>query len=293
MTDLDSAVANLRTAFKQAAAELEGRMQAATGNVHEAVSQRVQLAKDLGIASNLGLLFETLENKPGRTLLREWKEPLRPKNLEVTKDDRRKLIRFTLGEETFQLDLDVGRPGTLPDGEYYQSAEMKLTRDQEVLFESTLDVGRDRDLGYWHHPARGQVLTVRSFRPGEWIADITECAESLRHAQEVERIKKKYDPEKARELTERFGLDQEGDEWRPAGDSALQEQDGVRDRQSSAVRRLLSSSFEALAMILGIGVLIALGLGAAALLFSVFGLWAVGILIGFGLLVVSGFGSGR
>lgn len=293
MRDLENAVENLRKAFARAAKELERSMRAATGNVHEAVSQRVQLAKDLGIASNLGLLLETLENQPSQTLLGEWREPVRPKNIKHTKDERRSRVTFTLGEDMFQLDLEVGRPVTVPDGAFYQFAEMTFTRGRAVLFEATLRVGRDRDLGYGNHPARGRVESLNSFLTGEWVTQITECAEGLRHAHEVERIKKKYDPEKARELTQRFGLDQEGDGWRPNAESALLTAEKVPAPKSQLVRRFLSWSYASLGLVLGAGVLIAGVLAGAVALFYVFGLWAVGIVIGFGLLVLGGITGGR
>lgn len=201
---IEAAIQNLRATLNEQLAQLEEGLKSSSGDIHEKVTERKSLARNLALDQKLTDIWEEVKYYPSWRNLDDWLKH-RQCAIDDPQGDKREKevdVSFLLNGHRYKFTYrdDGGTTGF--DGEYFHHTQLAL-RDatNRVLIEINISIDYD-EVGSVLKP-----FDVSAFIVGDWIQDFLTCYERLQATKKERNIRQKYDSENVADLKNRFNIE--------------------------------------------------------------------------------------
>ncbi len=200
---IKESVQTLRRSLDEELSQLERSLKDQSGDIHQRVSERQQLVRELEIDKKLTEIYEEIKYYPSWSARDDWGKY---RNCEIDdpkeeKKDHEKIIRFGLNNKTYVLLYKDEGSSTGFDGDYFHHTHLNLLDAQgNILIGINISVEVD-------YVVELRPFSVDAFKPGDWIKDILECYELFQANKKRKKIEDKYEQGKINELKNNFDLE--------------------------------------------------------------------------------------
>jgi hypothetical protein len=200
---LKNCINKMRDSLDSELSHLEEALKKQSGDIHQRVAERQQMAQELGLDKKLCEIYQEIKPYPswvGRDDYLKYKL-FEIDNPTEDKKEHEHHIQFDLSNNHYELVYRDEGSSTGFDGDYFHHTHLKLL-DASGITLIGVNISVDVDYTIELRP-----FSIDAFKPGEWIQDILESYELFQAVKKRKDIEEKYDQSKINDLKDNFGLD--------------------------------------------------------------------------------------